>query len=136
MKRIVCEECKKVYDYDRDEFCPRCGAFNPPVRTWGVDAQGNVVRVDGVSEQNHAGSFVHREVHREKAVRRALGMDWNKTRGARSAAPAAAAGVRPPGGEPEQDPALGGGHHRVFQLCPAPAGGAAGPALFVLIQNT
>ena len=55
---------------------------------------------------------------------------------ARSAAPAAAAGVRPPGGEPEQDPALGGGHHRVFQLCPAPAGGAAGPALFVLIQNT
>ena len=70
MKRIVCEECKKVYDYDRDEFCPRCGAFTPPVRTWGVDAQGNVVRVDGVSEQNHAGSFVHREVHREKAVRR------------------------------------------------------------------
>ena len=87
MKRIVCEECKKVYDYDRDEFCPRCGAFNPPVRTWGVDAQGNVVRVDGVSEQNHAGSFVHREVHREKAVRRALGMDWNKTRGARRPAP-------------------------------------------------
>ena len=87
MKRIVCEECKKVYDYDRDEFCPRCGAFNPSVRTWGVDAQGNVVRVDGVSEQNHAGSFVHREVHREKAVRRALGMDWNKTRGARRPAP-------------------------------------------------
>ena len=87
MKRIVCEECKKVYDYDRDEFCPRCGAFNPPVRTWGVDAQGNVVRVDGVSEQNHAGSFVHREVHREKAVRRALGMDWNKAKGARRPAP-------------------------------------------------
>ena len=118
MKRIVCEECKKVYDYDRDEFCPRCGAFNPPVRTWGVDAQGNVVRVDGVSEQNHAESFVHREVHREKAVRRA------------------AAGVRPPGGEPEQGSALGGGHRRVFQLCPAPAGGAAESVLFFLIQNT
>lgn len=78
MKRIVCEECKKAYDFDRDDFCPRCGAFNPPVRTWGVDAQGNVVRVDGINEQNHGESFVHREVHREKAVRRALGMDRPK----------------------------------------------------------
>ena len=81
MGRIVCDECRKVYDFDRDDFCPRCGAFNQPVKTWGVDAQGNVVRVDGVSEQNHAGSFVHREVHKEKAVRRAAGMDWKGTRG-------------------------------------------------------
>ena len=47
MKRIVCEECKRAYDFERDDFCPRCGAFNPPVKTWGVDGQGNVVRVDG-----------------------------------------------------------------------------------------
>ena len=32
--------------------------------------------MDGVNEQNHAGSFVHREVHREKRVRQARGMDW------------------------------------------------------------
>lgn len=83
MKRIVCEECRRVYDFDRDEFCPRCGAFNQPVKTWGVDAQGNVIRVDGVSERNHAESFVHNEVHREKAVRRALGMDWNRARAPR-----------------------------------------------------
>ena len=43
MKRIVCEECKRAYDFERDDFCPRCGAFNPPVKTWGVDGQGNVV---------------------------------------------------------------------------------------------
>lgn len=83
MGRIVCEECGKVYDFDRDEFCPRCGAFNQPVKTWGMDAKGNVIRVDGVSERNHEGSFVHKEVHREKAVRRAVGMDWKGAKGPR-----------------------------------------------------
>ena len=77
MRRIVCEDCKKAYDYDRDEFCPKCGAFNQPVKTWGTDAQGNIVRVDGLNERGHAGSFVHSEVHREKNVRKAAGMDWN-----------------------------------------------------------
>ena len=76
MRHITCDDCGKRYDYDRDEFCPKCGAFNQPVKTWTTDSQGNVRRVDGVNEQNHAGSFVHREVHREKRVRQARGMDW------------------------------------------------------------
>ncbi len=76
MRQIVCEECRKRYDYDRDDFCPRCGAFNQPKKTWGVDAKGNVIRVDGINEQDHDDSFVHQEVHREKDVRRASGMDW------------------------------------------------------------
>lgn len=76
MKQILCEDCGKRYNYEKDEFCPRCGAFNQPVKTWTTDSQGNVRRVDGVNEQNHAGSFVHSEVHREKRVRRAKGMDW------------------------------------------------------------
>ena len=78
MRRIVCEECRKHYDYDKDEFCPKCGAFNQPVKVWGVDAQGNVVRVHGVNEQNHAGSFVHSEVHKEKRVRQAQGMEQRR----------------------------------------------------------
>lgn len=76
MRHITCDECGKRYDYDRDEFCPKCGAFNQPVKTWVTDSQGNVRRVDGVNEQNHAGSFVHSEVHREKRLRQAKGMDW------------------------------------------------------------
>ena len=76
MRHITCDDCGKRYDYDRDEFCPKCGAFNQPVKIWTTDSQGNVRRVDGVNEQNHAGSFVHREVHREKRVRQARGMDW------------------------------------------------------------
>ncbi len=30
MKRIICESCGKRYDYDRDETCPKCGAYNRP----------------------------------------------------------------------------------------------------------
>ena len=65
--RLVCSECKKVYDYDVDDFCPRCGAYNPPPKAGGATA---VIRKDGVNEANHEGSFVHQEVHREKAQRR------------------------------------------------------------------
>lgn len=90
MKIIACEDCGKRYDFDRDDFCPKCGAFNPPVKTWGTDAQGNVIRVDGVNEANHAGSFVHSEVHREKRIRQAKGMDQKKsTRRQPAARPAA-----------------------------------------------
>ena len=85
MRRIVCEDCGKRYDYDEDEFCPRCGAFNQPVKRWGVDAAGNVIRVDGVNEQDHAGSFVHSEVHHEKDERRKKGLDWQS--GRKGAAP-------------------------------------------------
>lgn len=75
MKLIACEDCGKRYDFEKDDFCPKCGAFNPPVKTWGTDAQGNVIRVDGVNEANHEKSFVHSEVHHEKRVRRAAGLD-------------------------------------------------------------
>ena len=75
MRRIVCDECGKWYDYERDDFCPRCGAYNQPVKTWTTDDQGNVRRVDGLNEANHAESFAHSEVHREKRVRRIKGMD-------------------------------------------------------------
>lgn len=70
MQMIVCENCRKVYDYDKDEFCTRCGAYNQPGK-----AGAPVVRVDGVNERTHSGSFAHKEVHKEKAVRRFTGMD-------------------------------------------------------------
>lgn len=75
MRRIVCDNCGKYYDFDKDEFCPKCGAFNQPVKVWGTDDQGNVIRLDGVNEKNHAQSFVHSEVHKEKRERRREGLD-------------------------------------------------------------
>lgn len=30
MRNVCCADCGKRYDYDVDDFCPRCGSFNPP----------------------------------------------------------------------------------------------------------
>ena len=72
MIRIVCEECGKSYNYEVDDFCPKCGAYNQPPKKGAPTA---VVRTDGVNEQNHAGSFVHEEVHQEKKIRQKFGLD-------------------------------------------------------------
>lgn len=30
MRHITCKDCGRRYDYDRDDFCPKCGSYNPP----------------------------------------------------------------------------------------------------------
>lgn len=30
MRQVTCRDCGKAYDYDRDDFCPKCGSFNRP----------------------------------------------------------------------------------------------------------
>lgn len=32
MRLVTCSECGKHYDYDKDDFCPKCGVYNPPNR--------------------------------------------------------------------------------------------------------
>ena len=80
MRTVQCYECRKRYDYDEDGFCPRCGAFNQPQRSLRIGADGSVVRVDGINEANHAGSFVHQELHEEKRERRRIGLDKSAQR--------------------------------------------------------
>ncbi|MBU5627976.1 hydrogenase maturation nickel metallochaperone HypA [Oscillibacter sp. MSJ-2] len=70
MREVYCEECGKRYDYDVDDFCPRCGAYNAPHRS-----STSAVRVDGLNERNHADSFVHTELHKEEKVRRRVGLE-------------------------------------------------------------
>lgn len=92
MRTVSCEECGKHYDFDLDDFCPRCGAFNYP----GAAADGMVVRVDGINESNHEGSFLHEELHRENRQRFTKGFrksaaasaQSRKTAGGRSSAEA------------------------------------------------
>ena len=74
MRRVRCYECGKMYDFDTDDFCPRCGAFNQPPKTTAIDANGSVIRVEGINEKNHAGSFVHEELHEENRERRRMGL--------------------------------------------------------------
>ena len=30
MRKVTCADCGKRYDYDKDDFCPKCGSFNQP----------------------------------------------------------------------------------------------------------
>ena len=39
MRRVKCEECGKVYNFDVDDFCPRCGAFNQPPKASAINAE-------------------------------------------------------------------------------------------------
>lgn len=75
MRKVRCYDCGKSYNYDEDCFCPGCGAFNQPRSSLRIGADGSVVRMDGISEANHAGSFVHQEFHEEKRERRRIGLD-------------------------------------------------------------
>ena len=70
MRKIICYDCGKTYDYDVDDFCPRCGAYTQPARGHRINAWGDVVRVEGINEVNHKGSFVHAELHEENRERK------------------------------------------------------------------
>ena len=37
MRKVRCHECGKTYDFDTDDFCPKCGAFTHPL---GADKTG------------------------------------------------------------------------------------------------
>ncbi len=87
MRKVQCEECGKRYDFDIDDFCPKCGAFNQPARTRRIGMDGSVVRVDGINERNHQGSFVHRELHAEDRERRRVGLERSAPRAARAVRP-------------------------------------------------
>ena len=71
MRRVRCGECGKRYDFDTDDFCPRCGAFNSPPRSSCIGVDGSVIRLYGLNEENHRNSFVHAELHEENRKRRA-----------------------------------------------------------------
>ena len=70
MTKLRCAECGRVYTYEVDDFCPRCGAYNQPPKTG-----EQTTHKDGLSESNHEGSFTHREFHQEKVERKKLRLD-------------------------------------------------------------
>ena len=75
MRKVKCYDCGKRYDYDDDGFCPNCGAFNLPPKNSHIGADGDVVRLDGLNERNHAKSFLHDELHEENRERRKQNLD-------------------------------------------------------------
>ena len=70
VRRVVCHECGKRYDYNVDDFCPKCGAYTQPAGATRIDSSGAVVRVDGIDETYHRESFLHEELHKENRKRK------------------------------------------------------------------
>ena len=85
MRKVRCHECGKVYNFDAEDFCPRCGAFTQPPKSTTIDADGSVIRVEGINEKNHAGSFVHEELHEENRERKRMGLSKGTRRTAAAA---------------------------------------------------
>ena len=75
MRIVKCYDCGRHYNYDDDGFCPKCGAFNQPAPIARVGADGSIVRVDGLNETGHTGSFTHKEYHEEAKERKKSGLD-------------------------------------------------------------
>ncbi len=42
MAMVHCKACGKIYNYDKEGFCPKCGAYNRPPRRQYVNADGTV----------------------------------------------------------------------------------------------
>ena len=59
MRMVRCYECGKSYDYDDDGFCPRCGAFNQPVR---VRSGGTAAAAETTAAQQKRTGTLQREL--------------------------------------------------------------------------
>lgn len=61
MASIRCKACGKTYDYGKEGFCPKCGAYNRPPRQEWVDAEGTVHYAGQEKE-----CYERKECHEEK----------------------------------------------------------------------
>lgn len=51
MRKVTCASCGRPYDYDSDDFCPKCGSYNPPPDRAGArPAQAPPARVSAASK--------------------------------------------------------------------------------------
>ena len=51
MRKVTCASCGRPYDYDSDDFCPKCGSYKPPPDRAGArPAQAPPARVSAASK--------------------------------------------------------------------------------------
>ena len=61
MATIRCKACGKTYNYAKEGFCPKCGAYNRPPRQEWVDAEGGIHYAGQEKE-----CYERKECHEEK----------------------------------------------------------------------
>ena len=65
MRRVTCKDCRYVYDYDRDDFWPRCGSYNPPGDTGSTRLEQELLSRFGDARRNQTRA---REQQAERAA--------------------------------------------------------------------
>ena len=89
MRKVRCHECGKSYDFDIDDFCPKCGAFSQPRHSARIGPDGSTIWMEGINEVNHQKSFVHEELHEENRSRRGTPLSKGAQRNPAASMPAA-----------------------------------------------
>ena len=54
MCRITCKDCGRHYDYDQDDFCPKCGSYNPPRDESSTSLERELLARFGTGRENQA----------------------------------------------------------------------------------
>ena len=75
MRKVRCHDCGKTYDFDVDDFCPKCGAFTQPKRETIMNIKRGSAHENGINEQNHEDSFLHEEYHGENRKRKGSSLE-------------------------------------------------------------
>ena len=61
MATIRCRSCGRIYDYNKQDMCPKCGAYNRPPHRERVDPDGTVHFVEGQSIPPRRGKVCYEE---------------------------------------------------------------------------
>lgn len=68
MRKVTCGDCGRVYDYDKDDFCPKCGSFNTPTGGSTVLERELLGRFEGNRSQQAAEGAQARERQKNKSA--------------------------------------------------------------------
>lgn len=83
MALLRCKACGKLYSYEKEGFCPKCGAYNRPPRKEWVDADGSIHymkqrQADSGAVPHHDGKKVCFEQETERPRKKAA-VNWTET---------------------------------------------------------
>jgi len=79
MNRVKCRGCGKVYNYQQDEICPNCGAYNRPPHREIVEADGTVHDVRGDDKVCYEEQVCYEEKQCHEEVARQVRGEEGKT---------------------------------------------------------
>lgn len=90
MRRIRCKDCGKSYDYDKDDFCPKCGAYNPPADSGATQLERELLSRFETGQQNQNRAKTRAQARVQETPRRTPPRTGQATPRAGKTAPTAA----------------------------------------------